>query len=103
MTKEEAWEMINSKKAEENQYGLFFNLTSGLPESFRKSLEEQLINMVIMGDAMGKSLSSAEPGSSEFNKMATRLTTISQKTRIQVEEEYKQAQSNIKQRDKDAE
>ena len=102
MTKEEAWKIINNKKDDNNHYGMFFNLISGLPEGFKKSLEDQLVNMVIMGSAMGKSLGSVEPNSPEYNKMERRLVEISQKTRIQIEKDFKKSKEDIKQREKDA-
>ena len=101
MSIEEAWEIINSKKTDSNHYGMFFNLTKDLPEGFKKSLEDKLVNMVIMGSTMGEALYNTKKGSPEYNQMAGKLSEIAQKTKFQIEEEFKKSQEASKQREKD--
>ena len=87
MTKEEALHKIDLEKNQEGPIGFFYKLLEGAQSELVEEYEKQLIDVIIMGDAMGRALSEADPGSPEYQQMAVKLTQMSQKTQVQVEQE----------------
>ena len=95
MTREEALEKIESEKEEVGPVGIFYKILENADEGLKSHFENKLIEAIIAGDAMGRALTSAEPGTREHAEIAQHLTRMSQKTRMSVEEELEKATKDV--------
>ncbi len=90
MTREEALKKIELEKNEEGPIGFFYKWMEGARTELVEVYEKQLIDVLIMGDAMGKTLSEVKPGTPEYQETLIKITQMAQKTKMQVEQELKE-------------
>ena len=87
MTREEALQKIQDQKESEGFVGVFYKILENADDTLKSYYEEKLIESIIMGDAMGRTLASTDPGTQEYSAIMNGLTAAAQKTRMSVEEE----------------